>query len=74
MSATSTKVQSTLVIDCKTSVDAKGNDVLKSYSFNNIKMTLTDDELLSVSNTLATLLKYPVAKVLKAEQNLITMV
>ena len=72
MPVASTKIQSTLVMECKTSIDAKGNDVLKSYSFNNIKMTSTDDELFNVSNTLASLLRYPVVKVLKTEQNLIT--
>lgn len=71
--ATSTKVQTTLVIECKTGIDAEGNDVLKSYSFNNIKMASSDDELFSVISTLGVLLKYPIVKVLRSEKNLITM-
>ena len=74
MPVLSTKVQRILVIVCKTSVDAKGNDILQSYGFNNIKITSTDDELFTASNTLASLLRYPVVKILKTEQSLITMV
>lgn len=71
MAATSTKMQSTMLLKYKTGVDAKGKDILKNERFSKLKVNAKDEDILAVANVIAALMAYPVSHVLREDQSAI---
>lgn len=69
MAAQSTLVSTSLSLTYKTGVDTKGNDVNKAKKFSNVKVTADNQNILDVALALSPLMKYPVNKVLRTDDN-----
>lgn len=71
--ATSTVLQSTLVLSFDNGVDAKGKPVVKRKAFRNIKTAATQDQLYNVASVLAPLQQLPLISVERDDAAQITM-
>lgn len=71
MAVQSTQVKSALTIKYKDGIDAKGNDIMKTKKFSNIKITAVDQGLIDVATALNPLMKYPIADILKSNDSVL---
>lgn len=69
MAVVSTKLQSAMVIKYKTGVDEKGNDVFATQRFSKIAVGAQDADILAVSQSIGSLLNFPVNQVVREDQN-----
>lgn len=70
--ATSTKVQTSLVLKFKTGVNKAGKDIIKEQSFSGVKVNAVDDDIYAVADSIGNLLQYPVVQILKSDESAIT--
>ena len=71
MAVKAKKAQSTMVIKYKTGVGKNGDDILKSQRFSKIKAASLDGDIFAVSNSIGSILVYPVMEVLREDLNLL---
>ena len=69
MAVQSTQIKSSLTIKYKDGVDSKGNDILKTKKYSNIKLTADDQGLLDVATAFNPLMKYPIQQVLRSNDS-----
>jgi hypothetical protein len=60
-----------LSIRYKEGLDERGNDIVKSKKFSNVKVTAVSQDLFDVAQAFSPLLKYPVVDVLKTDESFI---
>jgi hypothetical protein len=71
MAVTSTLVKSALNIKFKEGVDEAGKDIIKSKSYNSIKLTSTEDDLLLIGTALGSLMQYEFAGIVRSDEKVI---
>lgn len=69
MAATSTKLNSTLVIKHKDGVDQKGKEIIKNQRFSKVKPTATEQELYDTALEIEKLLGKTLDEVLREDQS-----
>ncbi|WP_411680025.1 DUF1659 domain-containing protein [Clostridium thailandense] len=69
MAATATKLQTTLIIKYKDSVDAKGKEKIKSQNFKKVKTTAAEQDLYDVSIEIGKLLGKTLDEVVREDQS-----
>jgi hypothetical protein len=72
MAVNSTIVDSALVIQFKTGIDAKGNDIVKNQRFNSLKVDSTDEDAYAVGAAIGGLLTFPLVDVQRENDTLLT--
>ncbi|MRH43479.1 DUF1659 domain-containing protein [Aquibacillus halophilus] len=66
-------INSNLQLAFEVDVDAlTGRPILKNKSFNNIKTTVTPDQLLAITNALVPLQQYPLYTIKRSDTELVT--
>lgn len=69
MAVVSTPVDSKLKISVQTGLDDKGDAILRSRSYNKVKTTAPDEDLMDVAKQIAGLQIHPVNAVYKVTQS-----
>lgn len=72
MAVISTPVDSKLKISVQTGLDDDGNAILKTRSYNNVKTTAPDEDLMEVAKQLSDLQIYPVNAIYKVTESELT--
>ena len=69
MAVKTVKTQTVMLIEYKVGADAKGSDIIKGQRFAKVKVSAADGDILEVGNAIASLLMYPLQKVIRQDQN-----
>ncbi|SHK27457.1 Protein of unknown function [Hathewaya proteolytica DSM 3090] len=64
MAAKSVVLNKTLALECNVGVDGKGKEIIKKQRFKNLKVTLSENEILAVGKAIESLLGTTVAGML----------
>lgn len=72
VAVSSTPVGSKLKISVQTGLDEKGDAILRNRSYNNVKTTATDEDLMDVAKQLAGLQIHPVNAIYKVTESHLT--
>lgn len=60
-----------MALSYKTGVDPKGKDIIKSQNFKGINTTATNDEIMTLSEKLQTVIAYPINEVELVETSIL---
>ena len=69
MAATSTKLQTALVLKYKDGVDEKGKEIIKKQRFSKVKTTATEQDIYDVSVEVGKLLGKTLDEVIREDQS-----
>jgi hypothetical protein len=72
MAVKSTLIDSALTLKYKEGIDSNGDDIIKSKKFSNVKVTATDENVYAVAAAFSPLMKYPVIKSVRTNDNALT--
>lgn len=72
MAVVSKPVDSKLKISVQTGLDDEGNAILKNRSYNKVKTTVSDEDLMDVAKQLAGLQAHPVNAIYKVTESHLT--
>ena len=71
MAVSSTQTKSALTLKYKDGVNAKGESIIKTKKYSNIKLTADDQSLMDVATAFNPLMKYPIQQVLRSNDSVI---
>jgi hypothetical protein len=74
MAVNAAKEKTSLIISYTIGTDGDGKDIIKNQSFNNVKVTSTEDDVYSVASLFSPLLQFPVLSVEKQDREALSLV